>query len=380
MSRLKTRNSKYELLRVFSICIIVLYHICYYGVIHNAGNAELYYAGSQINSFFCSLTQPGGQVGVGIFFVITGFFMRNTMPSDFFGGGYKKCIKIIEQVIFYSAISLLLMIAFIVTHKYSNYESISTTITSLIVTLFVPVSSGLWWFATAYVELLIITPFINKTIESFNIKQFSVILLFIWGFWYAIGKFGTHLYILYKALFFYLVGAFIGRIISKNHIHLSKSMIKMLAAVSGIGSWSGFVFLDIYIRKIELQSSLISYIAVNVAECLQSVFLVPICVISIFLIFYYLPNFESKTINDMASSTFAIYLLHDSFLIRSSLWNNIFAIPTIYEKQWFIIYSLGVVIILFLGGYTIDNFRKKYMDYLFKRCWKKIVFKFKNLK
>lgn len=379
MPNLNKRNSKYELLRIFSISIIVLYHICYYGVIHNAGNTELYYAGSQINRLFCSLTQPGGQVGAGLFFVITGFFMRNTMPSDFFGGGYNKCIKIIEQVFFYSFISLLLLTILIATNRYTNYENTSTTITSVITSLFVPVSSGLWWFATAYVELLIITPFINREIDSINIKQFSVIIFFIWGFWYVIGKFGTHLYILYKGLFFYLVGAFIGRIISNSQI-LLKNKINTLAVVGSVCSWGGFVFLDLFIRKVELQSSLTSYIMVNVIECLQCAFLVPICVISIFLIFYYLPDFKSKTINDIAFSAFAIYLLHDAFLTRTSMWNNIFAIPIFYEKQWFIIYCLAVVVILFFVGYIIDNIRKKYIDCLFTRCWKKIVFNFQNLK
>lgn len=89
MSNVNKRNSKYELLRIFSISIIVLYHICYHGIIHNAGNTELYYTGSQMNKIFCSLTQPGGQIGVGLFFVVTGFFMRNTTPSDFSGGGTK---------------------------------------------------------------------------------------------------------------------------------------------------------------------------------------------------------------------------------------------------------------------------------------------------
>lgn len=271
------------------------------------------------------------------------------------------------------------MILLIVSNRYTNYESVSTTITSVITLFFVPISSGLWWFATAYVELLIITPFINRVIDSINIKQFSVVLFFIWGFWYVIGKFGTHLYILYKALFFYLVGVFIGKFLSNNQV-LSKNRIKMLAVMGGVGSWSGYVFLDMYIRKIELQSSLMSYIAVNSAECLQCAFLVPIGVISIFLMFYYLPDFKSKTINDMASSVFAIYLLHDAFLIRTSLWNNIFAIPNIFEKQWFIIYCLGVVIILFLAGYAIDYFRKKYFHCIFTRCWKNIVFNLRNLK
>lgn len=282
-------------------------------------------------------------------------------------------------MIFYSFISLLLLILFVALNRYTNYESVSTTITSVITLLFVPVSSGQWWFATAYVELLIITPFLNKLIDSFNIKQFSLVLFFIWGFWYVIGKFGTHLYILYKALFFYLVGVFIGKYLSNNQF-LSKNKVEMMAVVGGVCSWSGFMFLDIYIRRIESQASLISYIASNFAECLQCAFFVPIGVISIFLMFYYLPDFRSKTINEMASSVFATYLLHDAFLIRTSLWNNIFAIPYFFEKRWFIIYCFGVVIMLFLSGYAIDYFRKKYFHSIFVQCWEKLEYNLHNLK
>lgn len=72
-----TRTSNIELLRIISMLMIIAHHYVYYGIQQNYQKDManvIYQSGSFFNKLWASFLLPGGVVGVGIFFIIAGYF------------------------------------------------------------------------------------------------------------------------------------------------------------------------------------------------------------------------------------------------------------------------------------------------------------------
>lgn len=61
----KIRDSRFEIIRIISMMLIVMYHYTLYGN----------WPKSAINSFKIQFFRPWGQVGVGLFVMITSYFI-----------------------------------------------------------------------------------------------------------------------------------------------------------------------------------------------------------------------------------------------------------------------------------------------------------------
>ena len=74
---IKTRESSFELLRIFAMFMIVAHHLSVHGVQQVSFDSRYlsYTNGSFFNQLFTCFLIPGGKVGVALFFMITGFFM-----------------------------------------------------------------------------------------------------------------------------------------------------------------------------------------------------------------------------------------------------------------------------------------------------------------
>lgn len=71
------RESNIELLRIISMLMIVSAHFAAHGIMKiNSENSYVdWINASPFNQNFIMMLIPGGKVGVGLFFVITGFFL-----------------------------------------------------------------------------------------------------------------------------------------------------------------------------------------------------------------------------------------------------------------------------------------------------------------
>lgn len=72
------RSSNFELLRIVAMFMIVAAHYAGHGVRHVSlppAQSAAWLAGSLANRIFTSCLIPGGKIGVGLFFMLTGFFM-----------------------------------------------------------------------------------------------------------------------------------------------------------------------------------------------------------------------------------------------------------------------------------------------------------------
>ena len=97
MSSIEGRKSNFELLRIFSMVLIILYHLVLYGC---GRAADSYSLSNIIYSFFSC----GGKLGVALFIMITGYFMIDK-DKDI---NIKKMVRLEGQVLFYSFLSFLI--------------------------------------------------------------------------------------------------------------------------------------------------------------------------------------------------------------------------------------------------------------------------------
>lgn len=155
------RKSNFEILRIVAMLMIVAYHYAAHGVEKvKYGDVSLldWAKGSFTNKAFTSFLMPGGEVGVALFFILTGYFLINKKKYSL--------TKIILESFYYGLFSLLLFAIISVCGYHIPYVDNSSMVTYLAKMLFNPATSGNWWFIASYVFLLLLSPSINEFIRK----------------------------------------------------------------------------------------------------------------------------------------------------------------------------------------------------------------------
>ena len=98
------------------------------------------------------------------------------------------------------------------------------------------------------------------------------------------------------------------------------------------------------------------YSAVNVAVC------VPAAVIALFCFFNRLNIKHSRFINAVSSTTFGIYLMHESVL-RDCIWDDVFhCLDVQYDSPFFPLLALGSCVLLFSVLSLLDYVRQRFLE------------------
>lgn len=361
----KKRQSNFELLRIIAMLMIIGSHLACHGIQHvtsTVDSYQIYLSGTDLNKAVISFLNMGGEVGVAIFFMITGYFQINKNKYSL--------SKILFETVFYGWFSfILLIIVHGMGYKISQLglkDDLNFTMEALLN----PVSSGMWWFVTAYVLLLILSPYINRILWDLNYKGWIFIMALIWGLWYSVGYiYKPPFYSLQKAVYFYILGAFC-RIHLKN---LKSRLLYVLLEIifGGMGTvlfWKMGEHFNI--------TGEINYIFI-VLNVVKTAVIVPTCSYILFRIFESLKIHNSRIINLVASSTFGVYLIHDSLVSRNFIWYNLFKVETLYRSKLFPLYAILIIIIVFGVCTIIDSFRIKYIEPLGDKIINKILEKIK---
>lgn len=336
-----TRNSNFELLRIILMFLIVAYHYGCHGITDFVSDINVWNQIEIGKRLFISFLLPGGYVGVSTFFMITGYFLIYKKS--------KRFSKIIRVVLFYVLINgLLLFFSF-------SQENLK----SFMAMFFLPFSSNSWWFATSYIFLMLILPFLNAKLNLLNKKGFFLILIVLFVFSYIIPTCFQSLkmapfYIFQRAVFFYSLGAYL-----RKNTKITTEKTGFLFLVLCLVLW----VLNSFIKfKFNYCSSVLVKF---VTDGIRNFIIVPI--ISILM----LKSFESfniknnKVINLISSTTFGIYLFHDSYIAQRLIWKDILKV---YENQlgsdYFILLALISIICVFLFGFFVELFRIKIVENL----------------
>lgn len=344
----KVRNSNIEILRIISMLMIVVSH----WTVHNGVVKETLEMG--FNRLLLEWTVLGN-IGVAIYVMITGYFLGDREKPF----SLKKILRIWLEVLFYSvSIYVLLVILGKVPFSWSS-----------IFRCLIPVTMKEYWFVTAFLVLMFLTPFINSYINKIKKDEFTkllkvltilfvllptlaIILVIFEGYLpIQIDFYGTELI---QFIYFYLVGAYI----RKYEVNiLKKHSIKILIGSVIILLISPIII--IYLSKFKPELAYYSNYLFN----RNSLFCVLIS-ISLLAIFSRKKEFSSKIINYIAGTMFAFYLISDNNYIRTILWVDIFRVGDYVLSKYLIVNLLLSILIIFTVCIIVEIIRKQTVERL----------------
>jgi surface polysaccharide O-acyltransferase-like enzyme len=357
----KERNIGLELLRIISMLMIILLHsIDHSGLLENLVSGSMLY---WYEWFIYALVQ----VCVNCFVLISGYFL---VKSKF---RFEKLAMLWIEVVFYALIIKIIMMAL---------GEIPFSITSLI-SCFVPILTGRYWFVTIYFGMYLLSPFLNIGIKAMSKRQHTslvVLLILLFSAMVSIhpsfrgmnsgGGWGVAWFIV-----LYIIAAYIrlyykpnGKILKPIIVFFACPILMIgalwIADKSGIGiltsmadNWWKYDSLPAFIASIAL---LITFL--NRPKELNN-------------------NKIKQIIIRMSSATFGVYLIHaHANICTESMWQRIGMVSNM-NKLWFPLYQIMVVIVIFLACGLIDIlrqwlFQKLNIKRLIDRIFEKIPYKY----
>ncbi len=345
------RSSNFELLRIVAMFMIVACHYCAHGIRHllNPELGSIWLNGLQTNRMFTSLLINGGDVGNGIFFLLTGYFM--------FEKEYKirRLVKLLSQVYFYAFFMLIVYFVVRFSNIYSFPEFTSMSKLMLLINAIIPITSGSWWFIQTYIILFLFIPVINNFLEKLNSKSFVFVLCLIWIFWLLPKTIGFWYSNLQMAVFFYILGAGL----KKCEIKLNKYLFLLFFCII----WLLLSLIDIKSSQIIEINNFKTHLLKMFYTAASASFLTPLAVVCLFEFFKKLTIKSNKTINIIASTTFGIYLIHDSTVGRTLIWNKIFhCLDSQYNSVYFPLLAFLSAFTVFICCFIIDYLRQLFLE------------------
>ncbi len=346
------RNSSIELLRIIAMFMILAHHF----IVHNGYDVLKLPLGPE-RIFFQLVMAGGGKVGVVIFFSISAWFFldkEQTIKSNL------KRVWIMErELLFWS----LILVTFYLVFDRADLGM------KLMVKSVMPLSMGLWWYATAYAIFLALLPFLAKGLKALGRKYHLALastVLVIWGLTSFIpGMIGI------SDGFFGFIYLFI--LISAYKWYLRPLSIKQTWALTAVGV--GFVLLY------TAASTVLGLFGINKGIFITGDWKLPVVMIGfgMFLLFDRV-TFHSRIINRIAQSAFAVYLITDYAASEKLLWTRLFNLQDLSQQPLAILQILGILLAIYaictlldfirqaLSAVTIDRRRGHWFDLLWNKA------------
>lgn len=304
------RQSNFELLRIFSMMLILVHHQICHGVLSSS-------------SAVFKATDSFAIIGVDLFILISGYFGIKLT--------WKSFLNLAFICMFYKVVHLCVD-TFVLGIQHPLYEWILKPI-------FVVSRSG-GWFVQVYFMLMFISPLLNKALENISEKEWklSLFLLSFISFYlgWALHNYNDGAgYTLMNFVYIYVVGAAI-----KHYELLSKLGTKCLLGMLFVG-W-GITFAGMTLRMtMDLPMSFTAY---------NSPFVV-LTACATFCLFGKL-HIQKIWINKIAMSVLPVYLLTDGGNLGKLFyqWAGGFAdvYPPHYAINIFIAVAVGVIVFIAL--------------------------------
>ena len=330
------RQSNLELLRILLMLMIVGHHIRAYGDLGGLPSAPL----SRLVLFLLTV---GGKVAVDGFVLLSGYFM---CTSTKIGVQPKRLLKFWLQVFFYSAGGLLVLILL----------GRTTFMPVNLVTFFLPVSQNVYWFATTYFFLMLLSPFLNRLAQSLSRRDYRLLLL-ISGI--LISVVPTLLRVKYPVpnmvlfLFLYMLAGYL-------RLHPEPLFErKWLALGVAAGSYLFIVGHALVYGRLVEKLPLLRFLPAQMYTPGNSVPAL-LCALGLFFFFKNLKMKGSRVINLIASASFGVYLLHEhSMRARDLIWKELFNVrPSFGQPLLLAGHILLAIFIIFAVGIVIDLIRQ----------------------
>ena len=352
---MKVRQSNFELMRIISMFMIIVWHIFLYGVNMDtaAPNIKLFF------DFFRSIMV----VHVNSFILVSGYFLVNSSFK------MSKLIKLNDSVVFYKIVIYLLFV----------YLGLAATDSIAIIRNFFPLDLENYWFIRIYMIMYIFSPFYNDFINSISKNDHKKILIVMFFIFSLISTFTnqeatvnytvSYGYSIASFTFLYFIGAYLRKypidstyLGKKYSNNLKQLLFVVMFFILALFNYSMHItsiqFLNhenflAYIGKI-------IYISFNQYDN-PIVLLQSICY---FFIFYYM-SFSNKIINNVSRTVFGIYLIHENLFLRNNMY-SLFKFPKISVSKKVFIHIFFAALIIFIVGFIIEYIRQILFEFISK--------------
>ncbi|MBE6527986.1 MAG: acyltransferase [Thermoplasmata archaeon] len=378
MSSSSARNSNLELLRIICMLMIVFHHISMFGGIDLPDEPDL-------NVVVYAMQKFCGQFGVLIFFLISGYFMVNQKIT------VKKLLRLVLEIWFYSFVILAICIAC----------GVSVPPERMIKSLF-PIVTSQWWFMDAYLGLMIVSPFINMVLHRINERQHLLlcgVMFFLTYIQYSTIGTGRFVTAFGTAVTMYLIAGYIrlhpkpltssfGNGVALTVFSLAADIV--LAYSLAFYCYDGpleysylyfvvfvgllLLFTILYLttrRKIVLAAGIVVMLYVHAFWSLSlygfgvgvEYFRERMSItelffaLGMFLTFLNMRPRHSKAINWVAASTLAVYLIHESILLKHLIWKPWLHMDEMFADEMFPLYAVACTLLVFAVCIIIDKLR-----------------------
>ena len=321
----KSRNMSIELLRIILMLMIVTLHYLGHG-----GMLESIPAGGKRYIFVWTL-ETFSYLGVNGFVLISGYYLAGSSFK------MKKLITLILQIVFTSAAIYFIFVGmglapFTKTHLFGA---------------FFPVITGKYWFATSYIGLYCLFPFLNMVIRTATRQQMRILVCLLSAMFCSWNAFFPPLTIMstnggYNVVWLVCLYFFAAYLRLYWNYRINKYFYL-------VGSVLCCVF--VAWRKCMGSNAFLSYVSV------------PITVASILLFLFFrevtIKNpAGNKIIYFISSLTFGVYLISDNIWVRSVLYTKILH-TNLYFATAKIIYIIPASILaIFVGSMLLEEVRK----------------------
>lgn len=295
----KQRNPSFEILRVVAMLLIVVWHF----LIHGVGNKPLGVAADGTMLFnVCAMELIGclSKISTNCYVLISGYFLVSSSAK------WQKIPKIWLPIFFYSVMICLLFMAFGSRHiPMSRLGEAS-----------LPLYFDKYWFATRYVALVAIAPFLSVIAKNITRRQYVVLLsvLFVLNFNLLLGKFLSGNNSMMWFMFLFFVGGYIRMHVSGE----GRNNYGKYFFLSAIVLAAFFQMQRIWKYGIDSEPFLLDYHDNNGVQFVTAL-----------LLFLWAAKLKVKDswfvrlMCRIAPLTFGVYLIHDNEFVRSVLWKAI---------------------------------------------------------
>ncbi len=327
---MKKRQMNFELLRILCMYMIVIGHCLFHGRV----TAKLGYG--TVNYFLSYLIQAFSVVHVNCFVMVGSYF---SITREF---RLERLLRLWRQIAFYSV------------GIFAVYAVFAEASGADLVHALLPISSRTYWFASVYMALSLLMPFVGKLAAELSKKQYRY-LLFLLAVFMSLNHmlFQTNAYGSYSGrelgwfLFLALLAGYI-------RLHTVQKPEYTWYALGGYAFFSLAVLASHYLL-VELHAEDANYF-LNYNS--------PLALGSTLCLFLAVRNFSwrdapaDRLIGRLAGAAFGVYLIHDNYLIRYLVWDT-FRASKVAHTHWAVIYAAAVAILVYLLCTAVELLRQR---------------------
>jgi hypothetical protein len=348
----KIIKSNIELLRIFAMIIIIAHHATVHGVFKIK---DVWKYENKINLLILKMFQWSGKISNALFFMICGYFhiKKNKLNLN----------SIIWKTCFYGfLISIIGKIAKF--FKINDFENENSYI-KLNLLKFNPLTSGIYWFITVYIILIIFSLELNKFLNKLNKLGYIIFLIFFYIIWYYISYYyGSGYFELKSSIFFYCIGGYLKLFPKKK-----KLFNLFIFLIIGIIGYIFSMELEFIKKLINLWA--LKYVFYN--NRYIYLFGIPLSSYGFFNFFNLLDIENWKIINIFGKSCYAIYLIHDSYVLRIIIWKYITKIQEKFIQKNFPLNFTIIIFKVFFFCSLIEIFQQNFIEFYALNYINKII-------